>query len=254
MSWPHSWIIWRCRNVRTEFALLWLLPLWQRPVHLLPCYLPSWMSTAFQSWMCRTACSSPFPSFSSILEKWAKITFTQWRRCWRTLSWTGEWKDSWPHFILLIFVSTLACFPTEALNVRCVFNLWLVLLEGEMLVKPDMYKNHNWVMGSYTACIFWPGGFPFPLVLYDNYGTMLTCCLCDLAETWSTDRRPVLWCSTCLWGCTASAAKIPSTTSWTMCGPTCLRRRLTSSRLSWEPWKDWGLPSGPVACCSTAYR
>lgn len=105
MSWPHSWIIWKCRNVRTEFALLWLLPLWQRPVHLLLCCLLSWMSIAFQSWMCRTAFSSPFPSFSSILEKWAKITFTQWHLCWRTLSWTGEWKDSSPHFILLICVS-----------------------------------------------------------------------------------------------------------------------------------------------------
>lgn len=137
MSWPHSWIIWRCRNVRTEFALLWLLPLWQRPVHLLPCCLPSWMSTACQSWMCRTVCSSRFLSFSSILEKWAKITFTQWHRCWRTLSWTGEWKGSYPRFVLLICVSTWdylhysyikpiwkyylqnnqACFPTETLNV-----------------------------------------------------------------------------------------------------------------------------------------
>lgn len=84
--------------------------------------------------------------------------------------------------------------------------------------------------------------------------TMLTRRLCDLAGTWSTGRRPALWFSTCLWVCTALAAKIPSTTSWTTCGQTCLRRRLTSSRPSWEPWKDCGLPSGPAACCSTACR
>lgn len=146
-----------------------------------------------------------------------------------------------------------------------------MLLVGEVWIKPEMYKNYNscflfffksWVSMLLTSSDLVPSlslscCMIITLHLEHNTrleGTLLTWCLCDLAETWSTDRRPAPWFSTCLWVCTASAAKIPSTTCWTMCGPTCLRRRLTSSRPSWEPWKDWGLPSGPAACCSTAYR
>lgn len=110
------------------------------------------------------------------------------------------------------------------------------------------YSSHSLfhhMMLSYIECVHW----------VRSHSVDLMCvCVCDPAETWSTDRRPALWFSTCLLVCTASAAKIPSTTSWTTCGPTCLRRRLTSFRLSWEPWKVSGSPLDPVACCSTACR
>lgn len=109
--------------------------------------------------------------------------------------------------------------------------LWYLWTSGKKRFRQRCLQNEK----SWILCLFSP---------YHHHP----------AETWYTDRLPALWSNTCLLASMVLAVKTPSTTCWTTCGPTCLRRRPTWSRPWWELWRGWGSPSGRAACFSIAYR